>query len=133
MIQLDFKTDRIRKEFESGNLNLKLVKIFKMSLEWLYINYPEYKKVVITDIFRTVEEQDELYKNSSKYQKKPFLSVHQFWRGLDIRTNDMPNHISKNLTSFLNMFIYDKKRQHKKTAKLHDIGNGSHIHIQVMV
>lgn len=138
MTKIDYKTDRQREEMESGSVNIRLVKILQLALEWTALNYPKYDKITITDIFRTPEEQDKIYLNhkdenvANKYRKKKWYSVHQFWRGLDIRVNDMGKGQAELMCDFLNTIFYDKNRPNKKTAILHDVGTGSHIHLQVM-
>ena len=139
MIKLNFKTDRQRLEFESGNVNTRLVNIVKFGMEFLSLEYPDIDyTLVLTDIKRETKEQDAIYLNhkdktvAEKYKKKPWLSTHQFWRGIDIRVNDMPKGMAEKLTNFFNQITYDKLRLKKKTAILHDVGTGSHIHCQTM-
>ena len=138
MVHLAYKTDRQRLEMESGSVSLNLVSILNWGMKWVSIAYPEYSTLTITDIKRTQVEQDKIYLNSNnentvlRYKAKPWLSVHQFWRGIDIRVNDMPKGMAEKLTEVFNQIQYDKKRPNKKTAILHDVGTGAHIHLQVI-
>jgi hypothetical protein len=139
MISLNYKSDRQRLEFESGKLSTKLTQMIKMAMEHLSIEYPEKDiELVITEIYRTFEEQQKIYLNSTdkalaeKFKKNPWHSVHEEWRGIDIRTFNLPAGVAEKLRDFFNSFVYDKKRPTKKTAIIHDLGTGSHIHVQVM-
>jgi hypothetical protein len=141
MIQLVYKTSRIRKEAESGNLDLKLGKILEWAMMWISFEYPKYSELTITDIFRLQKEQDKIYLNHinpdtvKRYKKKPWYSVHQDWRGVDIRTNDMPKGMAVRLVKLLNMITYDSTRTYIVTAKYHDVSkkqNAGHIHLQVV-
>jgi hypothetical protein len=139
MIKLGYKTDRQRFEMESGSINRKLVNIVYLGMEYLSIEYPEIDyTLIVTDLKRTTEEQDDIYLNHKdpnvvkKYKKKPWLSVHQFNRGLDLRTSDMPIKMVNKLMAFFNLFTYDPKRPEKKTCIYHDVGTGEHLHLQAM-
>ncbi len=141
MVNIDYKTDRIRLEMESGEVKQKLVDILHMGLKWLSIEYPAYSGITITDIYRTNDEQDQIYLNHidsdivKKYTNKPWQSVHQDHRGMDIRTKDMPKGMADRLTDIFNMITYDHRRPWIKTAKNHDVSknqNAGHIHIQVV-
>ena len=87
------------------------------------------KDAVITMIYRTQEEQDNLYRNSPKYKKRKFKSSHQFWHGVDIRSwNFTPKQVNK-IEEYLNS-KYNKTNFYKWTAKAHNVGSGIHFHIQ---
>lgn len=87
------------------------------------------KDVVITMIGRTDAEQDELYKNDSKYLVKKFKSPHQFWHALDIRSFIFTKDEIKQIEDFLNN-NYNAANYYNWTAKCHNIGAGDHFHIQ---
>lgn len=135
---LYFKTDRQKKEWESGKVNFKLIHIINWLCEYLKLTYPSYKGLTLTDIFRTQKEQDNIYQNHNdekiqkKYLKSPWQSVHQYWRGVDIRTSDMPGKMAYRLSKLLEQIPYDRERPRKKTAVFHNIGTGEHCHLQVM-
>ena len=93
--------------------------------------------LTVTDLLRTQAEQDDIYLNHSdpkvrqKYQDGPWPSVHQFGRGADVRT-DFSERCLKEVLEYLNKsYTYDPARPDKKTALVHDVGKGRHIHIQV--
>ena len=65
MLNIKFKTDRIRGEFESGNVDLHLLNILYLGMEWISLEYPEYKAITLTDILRTQDEQDKIYLNAN--------------------------------------------------------------------
>ncbi|MFW9881666.1 MAG: hypothetical protein ACFFG0_52035, partial [Candidatus Thorarchaeota archaeon] len=60
---IGYKDDRIRKEWESGNVLIKLVKIVEFLLRYISIECPEYKQLVLTCVLRFQEEQDHIYLN----------------------------------------------------------------------
>lgn len=125
-----FKTYRQSDEWESKNLNERLRNII-LCLD--YFSVAKFgKEIVITDIYRTQEEQDEIYKKHPNYKKKPWKSVHQFWRGIDIRSSIFEKEEINELLFVLNRIPYDPKRSKKKTAQVHTVGKGLHFHIQVM-
>lgn len=85
--------------------------------------------LVITHIFRTHAEQDAIYKNDPKYNKAPFVSVHQYSRGVDARLHDMGVENAKKLAEKVNKkFPYGGG---KSTVLVHDVGQGNHIHFQI--
>lgn len=138
MVNINFKTQRQKTEWESGEVHIKLVEIIKWAMKWITFEYPEYKHITITDIIRTQAEQDKIYLNHidegirEKYKNKKWASVHQFGRGVDLRTFDMPDRMVFDLCKVINCISYDKNRPKKETAIYHDAGTGSHIHLQVM-
>ena len=136
---IKYKSDRIQKEWESGEVNHKLVKIVEFLLRFLSLEAPEIKEIVLTCILRFQDEQDHIYLNhkdpkiAAKYKKKSWPSVHQYWRGADVRTRNWPKSLINKIVVLLNCITYDKKRPRKKTAKYHDVGTGAHIHIQTWI
>lgn len=89
------------------------------------------KETIITMIFRTQEEQDSIYKDDKKYQKKKFISPHQLWGAADIRSlNFTPEEIKK-IEDYLNT-THNKSNVYAWTAKNHKVGSGAmHFHIQL--
>jgi hypothetical protein len=86
----------------------------------------------VTCIFRTQDEQDDIYKDYPGYRWNPWPSVHQFFRGIDISVRDWPEWLPPIIALLItNYFKYDSKRPHMRSAIYHDIGHGAHIHIQV--
>ena len=131
---IQFKTDRQRTEW--NDISGRLKQMIEMLSIFRYLRYN--KEMVITELMRTQEEQDELYgkkadkETREKYNKKPWSSVHQFGRGADVRTHDWERNEVRDALFILNTIVYDVSRPRTKTAIHHDIGTGEHIHIQVM-
>jgi len=114
-----FKTDLIREEWESGKLDKRLKGIVMMLAEYME-NVYGYDPLTITSLFRPFDA------------KNP-RSPHPHWRGVDIRDRDMPNGVADGGVGWCNWkFKYDPKRPALRTALRHNVGQGSHIHLQVM-
>lgn len=126
---IGWKTDRIRDEWKSDKISSKLKKIIEAGSIFSEIEFK--KDLVITDLLRTQEEQDFIYRNNEQYQNKAWQSVHQFGRGCDLRVTTFTENEIKRLTDFFNQFIYDPNRLMKYTCLVHDVGSGIHCHIQV--
>ena len=127
---IDFKTQRIREEWAGDKVHKNIKNLVSMLSYYMELEHG--RDVVITDLLRTQEEQDEYYKNDKKYKKKPWKSVHQYGRGVDIRSHGLEQKTIEMVLNFLNMVKYDQARPHKKTAIHHDIGLSGHFHIQCM-
>ena len=91
------------------------------------------KDIVITMLYRTQDEQDNLYKDSTKYKEKKFSSPHQYHHAVDLRSSTFTREEIDKLVDYLNK-VYNSKNYYKWTAKCHDIdGSGpqaEHFHIQ---
>jgi hypothetical protein len=124
---ISFKSTRISQEWFSGKLDGRLVVITYALAGYVFNEFG--KLLIITEIFRTDEEQDFYYSNDPAYKVSPWRSTHQEWRAADIRgTIYAPDELKK-IEKFLNdNFVYNKAHP---IAVLHDIGLGFHIHIQV--
>lgn len=84
------------------------------------------KHLTVTHIFRSDEEQRELYESRGK-EYRP--SVHSHWRGVDIRVSTLTHSEREDLVGAVNArFSYGRG---KVCAIDHDIGAGAHIHLQV--
>lgn len=94
----------------------------------LYCEVEFKKDITVTEIFRTQEEQDSYYKDHESYKEKPWKSVHQYWRGADVRSKNFEHEEIQKITNWLNMVHYSTKHN---TCVYHDIGLGEHWHIQV--
>jgi len=122
--KLRFKTTAIAKQFVDPKLSDRLLSLIYIIQAYCWLQWK--KNITITELFRTQAEQDYIYRKVKGYNKK---SVHQFWRGCDIRTIGVfSNKQAKEIETFLNMIYYDSKHN---TAKFHDVGMGKHIHAQV--
>ena len=120
-----YKTDRIKKEFTSGEISSNLISILYMLST--YCNMEFRKSIIITDLLRSEKEQYHIYKNNKRFIKKPWMSVHQFGRGADVRSSCFDKNEIKKIKDFLNCITYDDKH---KTAIYHSVGFGKHFHIQ---
>ena len=131
-----FKTDKLFAQFYSEKLDKRLRTILYSVLGELnessvlfYCN--------ITDVFRTQEEQDRIYKDDPEYQKQKWESVHQYWRGIDFIIEDSEGinydkNFHENLVNKINNSIQYNDKQNHNTALYHEVGfNGVHIHLQV--
>lgn len=128
-----FKTPR--QKIEYGEVDFKLQRI--LTFIDLYVILKHGMEITITELKRSQEEQDAIYLNANdklvrlQYERSPWKSVHQYGRGADIRTFDLPKHVKNDILELLNRFVYDEERPDKKTAIFHDLGTGEHIHVQV--
>jgi hypothetical protein len=88
-------------------------------------------------IDRTQSEQDYIYtvlvddSTKAQYKLKPWLSVHQFKRGIDFRCSDMTDEMKDFTKHFFAQTVYDGTQPGKLTCLIHDVGAGNHIHLQV--
>jgi hypothetical protein len=143
----------VKKSFQHGKKINKFGDIMKFKNVWVEKEIPQItddlltllkasdlfcrkkwnKEVLITEIMRTREQQENIYKDTPKYKGKPLSeipnSVHMYGRGADIRTHHLEMNQINELVNFLNLFPYGKGNL--LTALYHDIGTGAHIHIQV--
>lgn len=124
---IQFKNDRIKAEWsqlESNNLSLfNLVKALSLLVK---NNFD--KDVVITSIYRSAEEQAELYKDVPE-GKKVLNSPHMRWEAVDLRSNIYTETEIKKMLTFLNLFLYQGGQ--RNVAIYHTIaGNVAHFHLQ---
>lgn len=133
-ISLYFKEERQLNEFLAITPQMNKILIDLAVFMFLRFKYI----VTITCLLRSQQEQDDIYLSHrdplirKKYREKPWLSVHQFGRGADVRF-DFPLGWLKEIIEYLNKkYPYDPNRPEKKTAMVHNSGSGEHIHIQVM-
>jgi len=88
------------------------------------------KSLIITMIYRTDEEQAEIYKNSPKYKEKPFKSPHQFWQAWDTHSLDLSTAQISTIVDYLNQ-KYNETNYYSVTCMYHEIDNlGYHLHSQ---
>ena len=128
--QILFKNDseRLKQEYEElKSKNLDLFNILQDIAEFCFFNYGKY--IRITMIYRTQEEQDDIYKNDLKYQQKKFQSPHQVWAAVDIRSKTFENHEIKEIEDYLND-TYNLTNYFQWTARNHTVGLGFHFHVQ---
>lgn len=124
---MKFKTKREEDEFLSKAVDQRLKDLVNMIDLYMRVRYG--KRTTITGVMRTQEEQDFIYRANPAYQVKPWMSVHQIGRGVDIRCNDMTEAEITDVVEVLNRIPY--RTPGKSTAIRHNVGAGDHIHIQV--
>ena len=127
MIKFKNNSDRIKKEWaelNKKNRDLREIVEYYSRIVWILWR----KHCTLTDIFRTDAEQRKIYPGQPK--KK---SVHQFWRGVDVRDNleYWQEEVMRRIIN--NKFFYDKNRPKLKTLLYHNVGRGSHGHIQNII
>ncbi len=127
---IEFKSDRVLQEWDSPYLSQKLKNIILILATYSWYIFE--KKIIITSIFRTQEEQDKYYSTNENYKKKPWKSVHQLWRGVDLRSYIYTDVEIQSLLKITNTIPYDLNRPNKKTAIYHNVGVGDHLHIQIV-
>ena len=127
MIGFKNNSKRLEKEWQDlEHINPALYHIICFYNTFIY-NIFEGKDTVITNIYRTKEEQEKICK---KAKVKFYKSVHCLWRGVDLRINLEEWQIKIMELLINNKFPYDKTRPNIKTFVRHNIGVGDHIHIQ---
>ena len=124
-----FKNEELKAEFE--RLNPRLQHVIYWLAGWASLN-TKTRWVLITELLRTKEQQNENYKDNPEYQEKPWNSVHEYGRGADIRSHEFVNRgddVEKIVAAINREFDYgDGVHQ---TALYHNSGQGKHIHLQV--
>ncbi len=123
---MKFKNIWIEKQLPKIDERLKAMLFF---LDY-YVTQRYNKEIMITELIRTQAEQDIIYKDDPKYKKGPkWASVHQYGRGADLRVSEFTLDEIKDILDLLNKIPYGDGRH--KTALIHNVGFGDHIHIQV--
>ena len=108
-----FPEPKLRKQWESGNLDPRLESMV-MICEALWSRDMPPRAVVVTSIQRP---------------KTTDSGVHADWRGVDIRTRDIPNSMVDEAAQKINRtFVYGGGFN---AALVHDVGYGIHLHLQV--
>jgi hypothetical protein len=116
-----FKTEKQRKEWEDERLDQKLKFIVEAAalISWSCFG----KHLTITEIFRTQEENNEIY-GDTKHK-----SLHTYWHAIDIRTRDYTKSEAKILHEILSCIPY-KKGSKIKTSVYGIKKHYDHIHAQ---
>lgn len=121
--EIKYKTDRIKGEYEQlFEKNLELYQIVK-NLEFTAKVWFQ-KDIIITEVYRTQKEQNKYYRG-----KKQFISPHQRWLAIDIRSRNFTKTEVRALVDIINKNS-DYRNTYIPTAFYHDVGLGPHIHIQ---
>jgi len=114
--------------FKKQNLLMEWPKLLKrnpklISIALLFCKYVG-GKMLVTEIYRTKKMQRAYYPKDAKEK-----SIHQYWRGVDISVKGIKEDILQGAVNKINLlFPYGKKKI--KTALVHDIGLGRHLHLQ---
>lgn len=117
-------------EIKFKHINLvdewKQLLIVNPKLVFITLNYAREiaLPITITHILRSKAQQ------LAFYPGKPYKpSVHESWRGIDISLRGVKISLAKEAVEKINQwFPYGK--QGIKTALIHDIGLGNHLHLQ---
>jgi len=127
MIKLKDDSQKLKKEWE--DLRFRNLKLYEITLEYTRISNILFGlDTVITDIFRT---DDEHRNNLLKAKAVYYPSVHCYWRGVDVRDTELKDWQKEVLLLCINnTYKYDIKKPEKRTLIYHDIGLGSHGHLQ---
>lgn len=127
-----FKTKRIEQEWDSTNLDFR-VRILALALDWYCKKNINARGIILTDIFRTNDEQRQIYKNNARFKLKSWMSVHQLWRGIDVGVNAYTEEQRHEMCNFINKYfeyagshnscVYHRVKSNIKSAW--------HFHLQV--
>lgn len=125
---MQFKTDRIAKEYEVlQQKNLKLWRLMSLADQFSKLELGG-KEITLTHIYRTLEEQIELYKDTPEAQR-PKTSPHQLYQAVDIRSSTYNQREIERLVNFFNQFTYQGGQ--RKVSMYHMIaGQALHFHVQ---
>ena len=77
---IQFKTRNEEEEYYSGKLDIALVKYLHECACFVFTNFG--KDIVITEVWRSPEEQAEICKRVGKQ----YRSKHEFWDAVDLRS-----------------------------------------------
>jgi len=126
-----FKNDSSRLKSEYNALQEKNMPLFDAINDLdAWISTTLNKPLILTMIYRTPEEQDELYKDDPKYQTKPFKSPHQFNQAADVHSLDFSQDEIDQIVNYLND-KYNATNYYSFSALFHQIdNNGLHLHFQ---
>lgn len=127
---IEFKNNSERLTQEFIDLKSKNSELFNILVDCGNFSEANFKKnVVVTMIYRTQEEQDEIYKDDPKYIEKKFKSPHMFWQAFDLRSSSFEASEIKKIEDYLNN-KYNMSNYYGWTSRNHDVGLGFHFHIQ---
>lgn len=131
-LPLEFKDNSVRLKNEYDTLSSKNQALKDLIDDVArFVKKETGKTLVITMIYRTQEEQDNLYKNDPKYAVRKFKSPHQFWHSVDLRSRIFTDEEIRKIESYINQ-KYNPINYYNWTAKNHRIiGNVDHFHIQL--
>lgn len=125
-----FKNESLRLKGEFEDLkkhNPRLIEIIEFVAHYSERDFE--KSIVITHIYRTKAEQDNFYKDNPKYQKKKWISPHQMWHAVDLRSRVFTPEETEELVAMIND-EFGSENYYATTSLFHNVGFGDHIHIQ---
>lgn len=125
---IGFKTDRQRAEFLAlVQHNPKLKELLEVIND--YSQRVLSKSIIITDIFRTIEEFDALYA-ATPVVERPSSSPHCYWQAADLRAFIYTQAEIDQIVAFINRH-FKYKTGVKSVAMCHAVvGGAQHFHIQ---
>lgn len=125
------KNDDSRLQNELNELPSKNPELFSVLVDISGFIEDQFKKdTIITMIFRTQAEQDEIYKDDPKYKVRKFVSPHQLWDAFDLRDSIFSQDEIKQIVDYLNG-KYNATNDFAWTALDHKVGEGAwHFHVQ---
>ena len=125
---IEFKTQGIEDEW-NDEIDERLRILILAFVAWRYERFS--KKILVTHIKRTNEEQDAFYANDPEYQKNPWKSTHQTVpvRAADIRVYDWTRAEREEALKWVNNHF--KYSSNKQCLLIHSVGWGYHAHFQV--
>lgn len=126
-MSIEFKEASLGVEFfELQAKNPRLHRLINLLHDYTMLEFN--KGVVITHIFRTPEQQKELYKDTPA-DKRPTTSPHMTWGAVDIRSSIYDAKQIDKMLKFLNTFTYAGGQ---RSVAIHHMvaGNTWHTHIQ---
>ena len=125
---MKFKERFLELEFNGQRINRKLR--FMVNAIDNFCQYHFDNEITITHIIRNQEQQDSFYANDPVYQRKSWKSVHQYGRGVDLRSYDFTDDEIAKLCEFVNQVFPYGDGIHKACI-CHNVGRGKHIHVQI--
>jgi hypothetical protein len=124
-----FKTKRIEDEYAELDVHNPELKGLLVMLD-TYSRAKFSKEIVLTHLFRTEQEQIDLYK-ATEVSKRPAKSPHQTWEAVDLRSKTFTKEEQNDMCKMLNETFTNPRG--KTTAFVHTIAGGAeHFHIQVL-
>lgn len=134
---IKYKNDSSRLALEHQALlveNPHLYRLLDDLARFLWVNYEQ--ELVITMINRTQKEQDAIYAGKTRsdgrsYDEAPWSSPHQYAHAVDIRSRDFNEEQIREIEDYLNA-KHNPENYYRWTAKDHNVGLGSHFHIQFL-
>ena len=128
--QVYAKKDSLRIRRELYALKKRNKDLYDLSVDLSHFIQRQFKKdIIVVMIYRTQGEQNWLYRNSRKYKEQKFISPHQMWHAVDIRSRIFTKTEIKQVVDYINE-KYDKSNFYRWTAKYHSVGSGYHFHFQ---